>query len=123
MMRLSNMEFHAYHGCLESERTRGNRFRVDFECDYDMSMAAQSDNLQHAVNYSDIYEIIREQMAIPSNLLENVAYRILKAVQSSFPSLEQATVTVSKFNPPLSGPCESSSVTISFRKDSVCRNA
>lgn len=114
MMRLSNMEFYAYHGCLENERTQGNRFSVDFRCDYDMTMAAQSDDLRHAVNYSEIYEIIREQMAIPSNLLENVAYRILNAVRISFPSLEHASVTVSKLNPPLSGPCESSSVTMSF---------
>lgn len=29
-IELTGMEFHAYHGCLESERTEGNTFIVDF---------------------------------------------------------------------------------------------
>lgn len=114
MIRLSNMEFHAFHGCLESERREGNRFKVDFECDYDMQQAAVSDDLKYAVNYAVIYDIVKEQMAVPSNLLENVAFRILKAVRRSFPNLERATVTVTKFNPPVGGRCESASVTMSI---------
>lgn len=114
MVRLNGMEFHAYHGCLESERRDGNRFRVDVEYDYDMTEAAKSDNLDYAVNYADIYNIVKEQMAVPSNLLENVAYRITEAVKRSFPKITSMTVTVTKFNPPVGGEAESSSVTYSF---------
>ena len=31
VMELNGMEFHAFHGCLESERREGNLFVVDFK--------------------------------------------------------------------------------------------
>lgn len=114
VMRLTGMEFFAFHGCLDSEREQGNDFRVDFECEYDMDLAARTDDLRHAVNYAKIYDIVKEQMSVPSSLLENVAHRILSAVRRAFPSLEHASVTVFKLNPPVSGKCASSSVTMSF---------
>lgn len=114
MVRLNGMEFYAYHGCLESERRDGNRFRVDIEYDYDMGRAASSDDLSEAVSYADIYGIVKQQMAVPSNLLENVAYRILEAIKAAFPKITSASVTVTKFNPPVGGETGSASVTYSF---------
>ena len=59
----------------------------------------------------DMYEIVKAQMAIPSNLLENVSYRISEAISAAFPMITALTVTVTKFNPPVSGKAGSSSVT------------
>lgn len=111
MVRLNNMEFYAYHGCLERERRDGNRFRVDFAYDYDMRKAAQSDDLREAIDYGVIYELIRGEMERPANLLEHLASRILNTVTSHFPRIERAEVTVTKYNPPLEGKIESTSVT------------
>ena len=85
MVRLNNMEFYAYHGCLESERREGNRFRVDFAYDYDMRKAAHTDDLREAIDYSVIYELIRAEMDIPANLLEHLATRILNTLIDHFP--------------------------------------
>ena len=41
-------------------------------------------------------------MAVPSELLENVAFRIKKAVESGFPGLKNVHVRVSKAHPPVS---------------------
>lgn len=111
-LNLNGMMFYAFHGCLEHEKVVGNRFQVDFECEYDMLKCAQSDNLEDALNYAALYEVIKEEMAKPSNLLENVAYRILEAVKSHFPTIENEKVTVTKFNPPLDGAVQSSSITL-----------
>lgn len=113
-MRLNNMEFYAFHGCLEHEKVRGNRFRVDFECEYDMAAAAQSDSIEDAVNYESIYNLIKGEMGIQANLLEHLAHRILSTIKREFPMLESATVTVTKFNPPVVGQVESSSITLSY---------
>lgn len=113
IVRLENMEFEAFHGCLESERMLGNRFRVDVEMSYPMKKAAKSDDLALAVNYAEVYQVVKEQMEIPSSLLENVAWRILDAIREKFP-VYMSTVTVTKFNPPLDGKVEKSSVTMSF---------
>ena len=114
MVRLNKMDFFAHHGCLESERRDGNWFQVDFAYDYDMRKAARTDDLDEAIDYSIIYDIIRDEMAQPANLLEHLASRILDAVTDRFPAIERAELTVTKFNPPLPGRVESTSVTVTF---------
>ncbi len=114
MVRLNNMEFYAYHGCLESERREGNRFRVDFAYDYDMRKASRSDDLREAIDYSAIYEHIRAEMEVPANLLEHLASRMLDTLIARFPRISYAELTVTKYNPPLDGKVESSSVTVVY---------
>ena len=106
------MEFKAYHGCLEQEKIRGNVFIVDFKGRLDLSAAAESDNLNDTLNYGEIYEIVAEEMSIPSELLENVAGRIMKAIEGRFPQLMEFSVRVSKKRPPVEGIAQWSRVTL-----------
>lgn len=112
-IELEGMYFRAYHGCLESERLNGNDFIVDFSAEYDFSAASQSDNLEDTLNYAAIYDLVKREMAVPSDLLEHVAGRIVRAIEEEFPGLEHFTVSVSKKNPPVDGPCDLSRVIIS----------
>ena len=114
MVRINNMQFRGHHGCLESERRDGNWFRVDLAYDYDMRKAILTDDLQEAIDYSEIYEVIKDEMGEPSNLLEHLAGRILNAVTDRFPRIDYAELTVTKFNPPLDGKVESTSVTVVY---------
>lgn len=114
MVRLNNMQFRGYHGCLESEQRDGNWFRVDLAYDYDMRAAIRTDDLANAIDYSAIYEVIREEMAVPAKLLEHLAGRILNRLTDCFPKISYAQLTVTKFNPPLDGMIESSSVTVVY---------
>ena len=109
------MEFRGHHGCLESERRDGNWFRVDLVYDYDMRKAARTDALEDAVDYSQVYDLIREEMAVPANLLEHLASRILNQLTDLFPTITYAELTVTKFNPPLDGRVESTSVTVTYQ--------
>ncbi len=112
IMELSGMEFHAYHGCLESEKKEGNRFIVDFKAVYYLRKPAVTDDLKDAVDYSVIYSLIREEMGKRSDLLEHVANRIVLAVKDRFSqALPFIKVTVTKCNPPVGGPCEGAKVT------------
>ena len=81
IIELEGMEFKAYHGCLEQEKVRGNLFTVDFRGELDLSAAAESDNLNDTLNYGEIYDLVAEEMSIPSELLENVAGRIVNAIE------------------------------------------
>lgn len=111
-LELSGMKFHACIGCLDFEKRDGNDFIVDFSAQLDITDAAKSDNLEDALDYSLIYEEIKKQMDQSANLLENAASRILDAVASAFPALENIHIRISKLNPPLSGPVASSSITL-----------
>ena len=113
-LELNDLIFWAHHGCFSEERIIGNRFVVQFSATYDMRKAASSDDLEDAVNYQVICDLIAEQMAIPSNLLECVAKRILDQVTDRFPLLRQVTVSIAKINPPLGGEVGASRVTLTL---------
>ena len=115
------MRFFAHHGCFAEEKTIGNYFIVDFAAETDMTVASESDNLEDALNYQLIYDIVKEEMAVPSNLLEHVAGRILRHFRRMFPEITSATVSISKLNvsisklnPPLGGEVGASRVTMSL---------
>lgn len=115
VLELEGMEFRAYHGCLEREKIAGNDFVVDFRGELDMEAAAESDRLEDAVNYALIYEVVAEEMAKPSDLLENVAGRIVKALESRFPEFVSFSVRVSKKRPPVNGIVQWSRITLYHR--------
>jgi len=51
-------------------------------------------------------------MAIPSKLIETVAYRILKKLKSEFKSIHHCRVEIRKINPPIDGDVKYVSVII-----------
>jgi len=116
IIELEGMEFKAYHGCLEQEKVRGNSFTVDFRGELDLSKAAVSDRLEDTLNYGEIYEIVAEEMSIPSELLENVAGRIVMSIEKRFPQLMSFSIRVSKKRPPVDGVAQWSRVTLSSHK-------
>lgn len=114
IIELEGMEFHAYHGCLEKERREGNTFIVDFHAETELEKAVKTDELDKTIDYGRVYDIVAGQMAIPSNLLENVAGRILDAIRKEFDDVLFLKVRVSKKNPPVNGVCAWSRVTVMY---------
>lgn len=112
-IEIEGMHFYAYHGHFEAERIVGNDFLVDVRLETDCSEAAVTDNLDDALNYQAVYDLIKKEMQVKSHLLEHVAGRILNALFTNFPSIQKAKVKVSKLNPPMGGQIEKASVTLS----------
>ena len=113
-LEINDMVFFSRHGCFTEERTIGNKFVVNFRGRTDVSKAAESDNLEDAVNYQLIYNVIREEMEIPSNLLEHVCGRILKRMQQEFPALVTGEISIAKLNPPIGGQVGAFKCTMSY---------
>lgn len=112
LIELIGMEFHAFHGCLSEERLKGARYLVDFSCEYDTRRATKSDNLKDTLDYSEIYNIVKKEMDIPSNLLEHVAGRIAAAIRKAHPEIPTFVIKISKENPPVGGKTAWASVSI-----------
>jgi dihydroneopterin aldolase len=109
---IENMEFYAFHGCYDTEKRVGNHFRVSLRLEADLDAAAASDRIEETINYLTVYELVAGEMRIVSDILEHVAGRIVEALYARFPQLERVTVEVSKLAPPLGGPVERTSVTL-----------
>ncbi|MBO4774621.1 MAG: dihydroneopterin aldolase [Bacteroidales bacterium] len=100
---LEGMTFYAYHGCYKEEQKIGTRFEVDCILEYDATAAALHDDLQMALDYQQIYRIIKEQMTVRSSLLEQVAWRLIQNLHSHLPALRKVTLTISKVQPAIGG--------------------
>lgn len=112
LIQIENMEFYAFHGHFKEEQIVGNRFLVDLIIETDMTVPAKTDNLKDALNYQRAYQIVKNEMAKKSHLLENIAGRIIDALYAEMDGIIKAKVKVSKMNPPMGGKIGSVSVTI-----------
>lgn len=115
-IQIHTIRLYAYHGCLPEERRIGSDYTVDLNVKADLDRAAESDQLVHTVDYVALHRIVREEMSIPSDLLEHVCKRILDRALKEFPSLSEVSVTVAKCNPPIMGDVKSVSVTLSAKR-------
>ncbi|MCL2597530.1 MAG: dihydroneopterin aldolase [Paludibacter sp.] len=109
---LSNMEFHAFIGCLQHEKTLGNQFAVSVTMFFDGTKAQQSDNLEDTINYQQIFDIVKTEMSHSCNLIENAAYRIINTLKTNVLSVDKWEVELSKLNPPLGSKSEKVTVSI-----------
>ncbi|GAB4328507.1 MAG: dihydroneopterin aldolase [Bacteroidales bacterium] len=107
---IEGMSFRAYHGCMDEEKALGNQYTVDLVLEADTSRAEETDHLADTVDYAKVYELVAEEMEIPSKLLENVARRILNRLEKEFDQVVYAEVKVSKHNPPIKGQAKAVSV-------------
>jgi 7,8-dihydroneopterin aldolase/epimerase/oxygenase len=111
-IELENMKFYAYHGHYEIEQTVGNHFLVNLSVETDAFAATQSDRLKDAIDYQRLYVVVKEEMEIPSHLLEHVANRIASRIETDFETITKIKVKISKINPPMGGEMQQVSVTL-----------
>lgn len=112
LITIEGMEFWAFHGLLEEEQKIGGRFAVDIVIETNFLEAAHNDNIQGTVNYQEVYDLVRKEMALPSKLIEHVAQRILNAIQDKIQGIHQLEVKVIKFRPPVNGIIDKVSVAL-----------
>lgn len=108
------MAFRAFHGCYDLEKTVGNNFTVQLEITADIGDAAERDDIGSTVNYLTVFEIVQVEMRRTSDIIENVALRIINAIKARFPQIISVTCTVSKLAPPLGGKIGRVSATITL---------
>lgn len=115
-IQIHTIRLYAYHGCLPEERKTGSDYTVDVRVEADLRNAAKSDRLIDTVDYVEIHRIVREEMALPSDLLEHVCQRIIDRLLREIPTLKMVEVAVAKCNPPIMGDVKSVSVTLSAKR-------
>ncbi len=112
VISIEGMEFFAYHGCFKEEQIIGTKFIVDLYITADTSEAETTDNLTKTINYQSVYLLVKKQMQEKSKLLEHISRRILDSIKLEYPSIQDATIKVSKLNPPLGGKMDNVSLTL-----------
>ena len=106
------MRFHAFHGVLPQERLVGGNYLLNMRVGYPLEQAMADDDVNSTLDYAKLYELVKREMLVPSNLLEHVAGRIIKAVETTFPEATSIELTLIKENPPMGADCNGAGVEI-----------
>ena len=105
-IKLKNIRVYTNHGCLIEEEKIGSDYVVDLEIKTDLRKSSETDDLNDTVDYVHLNQIVVDEMAIRSKLLEHVAHRIIKRIFDEIPSVSRILLAVSKINPPIGGDVE-----------------
>ncbi|MDE6078538.1 MAG: dihydroneopterin aldolase [Duncaniella sp.] len=101
VIEVNGLRLFARHGVMEQERVVGNTFEVSVALRYPIDEAMRTDRVEATLNYAEAVDVIKEVMAVPSQLLEHVAGRLLDALTSRWPAIEGGCITVRKLTPPI----------------------
>ena len=115
-LEITGIECYSFHGCLPEETKIGSNFRVDVSFELYFSKAIVSDDLRETVDYVRVHHLVREQMAIPSRLIEHVCGRIAAVLVTLIPGNGTVSVSVTKYNPPVTGQVAETTFTIQLPK-------
>jgi 7,8-dihydroneopterin aldolase/epimerase/oxygenase len=111
-IKVSGIKLYAFHGCLEEEAKIGGNYIVNVEITTDFMDAAIEDNLSKTVDYVQVNQIVKEEMAIRSKLIEQVAMRILNRLSNEITHPAEYQVEIIKICPPINGDVESVAVVV-----------
>jgi 7,8-dihydroneopterin aldolase/epimerase/oxygenase len=110
---VNQMDFYGYHGVFPEENTLGQRFRVDLMVLVDLKKAGEIDELEHSVNYGELFQVCKEIVeGKPYKLIEAVAEKIAETVLQQFTLVSEVTIKVIKPDPPIPGHYRSVAVEI-----------
>jgi dihydroneopterin aldolase len=103
ILRMAKMKFYGHHGVTEEEREKGGNYEVDCEIETDISLCANSDNLEDAIDYGALYHIIHEHMEnYRYDLVETLAEK-LKDEMKKIIGTRKFTLRIRKMEPPIAG--------------------
>ncbi|PTL33078.1 dihydroneopterin aldolase [Prevotella sp. oral taxon 376] len=114
---LRNLRFHALHGVLPQERVTGNDYELTLRIGYPMEGAMLSDAVAETLNYAEVYQLVKEEMRLPCNLMERVARRISDRLLRQFPEIRSIDLWLTKKNPPMGADCEGTGVEVHLIND------
>ncbi len=101
-IHLQNLKFYSFHGVLEEEKLSGNDFEVNADIQFHEGETVIH-SLSQTINYVDLFEIIKERMQTPSQLLETVVMDIGKKISEKYNSVRSINISLKKMHPPIEG--------------------
>ena len=110
LITVEGIRVFAFHGHLPEEAKLGGHFIVNVWIEADTDEVEKTDDLNDTVDYVKVIEIVKQQMAIRSDMIERPAKRIVDAILP-LNKVHKVTVEVEKIQPPIDATFDKISVT------------
>ena len=107
---LKEIRCYAYHGVAPQENLIGNEYIIDLKLKVDISKATRTDEVADTVNYAEVHQVIKNEMAVPSKLLEHVSGRIIQKLFDQFACIAEIEHRLYERNPPMGADIESAGI-------------
>ena len=101
-IHLHNLKFYSYHGVHEEEKILGNEYEVNADIQFHEE-DVQIHTLSETINYVDLFEIIKNRMKIPTQLLETVVMEIGYSIYEKYNHVTSIDISLKKNHPPIEG--------------------
>jgi len=111
-IEVNGIKIYAFHGCLPEEEKIGGHYVVDVMLNTDFSEAALTDELSKTVDYVLIHQVVKEEMALRSKLIEQVGQRIVNRIKREAAGINFLRVKVTKLTPPINGDVDNVAIVI-----------
>jgi dihydroneopterin aldolase/2-amino-4-hydroxy-6-hydroxymethyldihydropteridine diphosphokinase len=99
-INITGIEFYGYHGVLDSEKEKGQKFFID--CSFEVETSLCNDNLNKTVNYAEVTtELVSFAVKNRYDLIETLANNLAKDILLKFNTIKSITITVHKPNAPI----------------------
>jgi 7,8-dihydroneopterin aldolase/epimerase/oxygenase len=99
-IHLEKLRFYGFHGLYAQEKKLGAWFELDITLDWPDTDQLIT-HLHQTINYVAVYDLVKERMDQPTELLETVAMELVQVLKAQFPELTAISIRVAKINPPL----------------------
>ncbi len=103
VIEVNGIKVYAYHGCLSEEGRIGGHYQVDVTITGDFDKAERTDKLKDTIDYARVTEIVKEQMAERSKLIEHVGRRVIDALKAEWGTTYTWRLRLTKEHPPVAG--------------------
>jgi dihydroneopterin aldolase len=111
-IEVNSIKIYAFHGCLPEEGKIGGHYSVDVMLNTNFEIAAQTDDLNKTIDYVIVNQIVCEEMAIRSKLIEHVGQRIINRLKKEISAIELVRLKLTKISPPINGDVDNVAIII-----------
>ena len=110
IVTLKNLRFFAFHGVFPEEKKAGNNYLVDLSVHLpDTDLIS---DLNDTINYETLYQIVKNEMNKPRDLMDTLAAEIAAVVYHHDNKVKRVEISITKQQPPISGYSGSAGITL-----------
>ncbi len=99
-IELTNLLFNGHHGFYEEEKVLGGTFEVNAVIRHTVTEMPVR-HIHDTVDYTAVFNIIKDIMDKPALLLETLATTIAHEILKVFLQVQEVSVNIKKINPPI----------------------
>lgn len=98
-IQLKGLRFFARHGVHDEEKILGGDFSVNISLAF--SPGSKISALEQTIDYVKVYELVKDEMRLPVELLETLAMNIAELLKKNFPIVNFIDIEITKMHPPV----------------------